>query len=92
MNNCLHAEFTGRVQGVGFRATCASLARRAGLSGWVRNCPDGSVELEIRGERSKIEAFLTELRGTYAGSGIRDEQVTWKTAETKSGGFEIRGW
>jgi acylphosphatase len=91
MSSHLHAEFTGRVQGVGFRATCASLARRAGLSGWVRNRPDGSVELEILGGRSEIENVLTELRGTYAGSGIRDEHRTWGEAQAAKGGFEIRG-
>jgi len=49
----------GRVQGVFFRATAAQEAQRLGVTGWVRNCPDGSVEVVAEGLRSKIDELIT---------------------------------
>ncbi|MDR0877139.1 MAG: acylphosphatase [Treponema sp.] len=57
-----HALISGRVQGVGFRYTCYHEAGRLGLSGWVRNCPDGDVEIRAEGDREKLEAFLQWLQ------------------------------
>ena len=48
----------GQVQGVGYRAACSLRAQDLGLSGWVRNCSDGSVEIEAEG----CSQELTELR------------------------------
>ena len=50
----LHARVEGRVQGVGFRAFVCEEAQRLGLDGWVRNCPDGSVELEAQGNWQEV--------------------------------------
>ncbi len=52
----------GRVQGVAFRAYTADEARRAGVAGWVRNRPDGSVEAAFEGTRSAVEALLAFVR------------------------------
>lgn len=49
---------TGRVQGVSFRAATASEARRLGVVGWVRNRPDGTVELEVEGPDDRVAALL----------------------------------
>ena len=54
--------FSGRVQGVGFRFTCQSLARNVEVAGYVRNLPDGRVELLVEGEGSEIDAFLTTIQ------------------------------
>lgn len=53
--------YRGRVQGVGFRATCAAIARRWTLSGFVRNEPDGSVSLEAQGTPSDVDQFLAAV-------------------------------
>lgn len=62
--------YTGRVQGVGFRATARSivLARPPGerLTGWVRNAHDGSVEMQLQGERSVVDGVLEELERAMA--------------------------
>jgi acylphosphatase len=57
-----HLKIHGRVQGVFFRATTQEEALRLGLTGWVRNCPDGSVETVAEGELEKIEEFIRWCR------------------------------
>ena len=49
---------TGRVQGVFFRATCARLARAAGLGGYVRNLPDGRLEAVFEGDNTAVDAMV----------------------------------
>ena len=53
-----HVIVRGRVQGVGFRYFVYRLAEKYGLTGWVRNCPDGSVDMEVQGSLSSVEAFF----------------------------------
>jgi len=48
----------GRVQGVFFRASTAQDAQWLGVTGWVRNCPDGSVEIVAEGLKTKIDEFI----------------------------------
>ena len=56
-----HFYFSGRVQGVGFRFRASWAAKRLGLTGWVRNCYDGSVEMEVQGEPEIIDDLLLYL-------------------------------
>ncbi len=51
----------GRVQGVGFRAATVRQAHQLGLGGWVRNLPDGRVEVLIQGERAAVDRMLSWL-------------------------------
>ena len=51
---CTRFVVSGRVQGVFYRASTESEARRLGLVGWVRNCPDGTVELLACGDEEKL--------------------------------------
>jgi acylphosphatase len=55
------ALFEGRVQGVGFRYTIKQLAMGFDVVGWVKNLPDGSVELQLMGEEDEVEEFLREI-------------------------------
>lgn len=61
MNVRKHIRFYGKVQGVGFRYHATYKARLLGLTGWVRNCYDGTVEMEVQGEAEAIAALLLYL-------------------------------
>lgn len=53
--------FEGRVQGVGFRYTTKDIAKGFDVCGTVENLPEGTVEMEVMGEREEVEAFLKEI-------------------------------
>ncbi len=53
--------FEGRVQGVGFRYTTKDIAKGFDVCGTVKNLPEGTVEMEVMGEREEVEAFLKEI-------------------------------
>lgn len=57
-----HFYFSGWVQGVGFRFKATYLARKYGLTGWVRNLSDGRVEMEAQGDRTVIALLLAKLQ------------------------------
>ena len=58
---CKRVLYTGRVQGVGFRYTAQQLAAGRAVAGWVRNLPDGRVELVAEGEADPVDAFLAAV-------------------------------
>ena len=57
-----HIIFRGRVQGVGFRYHSTYKAENLGLTGWVRNCYDGSVEMEVQGSEASIREMLARIQ------------------------------
>ena len=56
------AIFAGRVQGVGFRFSTKQIATGFDVLGWVKNLPDGTVELQVKGEAEEVDEFLLEIR------------------------------
>ena len=60
--NRWHLYLSGEVQHVGLRCTALYLCRGLGLTGWVKNLPDGRVELEVQGEVSKLRQFYMLLK------------------------------
>jgi acylphosphatase len=56
------AIYSGRVQRVGFRYSTKQIAMGFDVIGWVRNLPDGRVELQVRGEEEEVVDFLEEIR------------------------------
>ena len=63
------------MQGVGFRFFAERAAKKAGVTGWVRNLPDGRVETVVEGSDDSIERYLAELRKGPLGSRVTDVAV-----------------
>lgn len=80
-----HVYVTGRVQGVSFRAWTREQAGARGLSGWVRNRPDGSVEAVIAGADEMIEALIAAFHQGPAAAKVTDVRVSETNAPTKPG-------
>ena len=72
----LHVYFKGIVQGVGFRYTVHRYAVALDLKGWVRNLPDGRVEMKAEGRREDLETLLHQIEAHFQGS-IRDKEFYW---------------
>jgi len=81
--------FTGRVQGVGFRYNTGSIARRYDVTGYVRNCPDGSVELVAEGMPRELDGFLGDIHDHFFNN-IRNERRDVQEATGEFTGFDIR--
>jgi acylphosphatase len=84
--------FEGRVQGVGFRYTARNIARGFDVTGWVRNLPDGRVEMEAMAEDAEeLDAFVNEIReNSPLAHLIRRVSVEDIPPLVGSRGFEIR--
>jgi len=81
---------SGRVQGVCYRQSTAEVAARLGLQGWVRNLPDGRVELLAEGARGALEALLTACRRGPPAARVDAVEATWGEASGALGPFEVR--
>ena len=83
--------YTGRVQGVGFRYSVKQIAMGYDVIGWVRNLPDGSVEMQTAGDPAEVEAFLSAVAASHLAGYIRNiSQQDADEPDPLSSGFEIR--
>jgi acylphosphatase len=80
----------GRVQGVSYRWFTVEEAERLGLTGWVRNLPDGSVELEAEGPEPQLEALVTWCRRGPPAARVTDVDVEWIAVIGGERGFDLR--
>lgn len=85
-----HAIVRGRVQMVMFRDFTSRTARRLGLSGFVRNLPDGSVEVVAQGEQAAVERLVTKLGRGPLLARVTGVDSAWREATEAFRGFEIR--
>ncbi|MEM6655692.1 MAG: acylphosphatase [Planctomycetota bacterium] len=81
--------FAGHVQGVGFRYTTHRIASGHAVTGFVRNLPDGRVELVLEGLADECDQVLAEVREVFSGS-IRSESSDTGPATGENATFEVR--
>ncbi len=83
--------YSGRVQGVGFRYSVKQIAAGYEVTGWVRNLPDGRVELAAVGAAEEVEAFIEAIAGSHLGPHIKEVAISELDPPARiSPGFEIR--
>ena len=85
-----HVVIRGRVQGVWYRGSMENEAERLGVSGWVRNRPDGAVEAEVEGEREAVEALIAWARHGPPAARVTDVEVRWTEPRGERGRFVVR--
>jgi acylphosphatase len=90
MKKRVHVYYSGTVQGVGFRYTVDRLARETAVSGWVKNIPDGRVELLCEGEETSLKELLRKIKSGTMRNYIDSADVSWSEPSDEFEGFEIR--
>ncbi|MBI2088928.1 MAG: acylphosphatase [Deltaproteobacteria bacterium] len=85
----VHLIIEGRVQGVFFRATAAAEANRLGVKGWVRNCPDGAVEVLAEGERKRLDDLIAWCRHGPPGAHVHNVTLRWENCRGEFRDFRI---
>jgi acylphosphatase len=73
------------VQGVFFRAETRERAQSLGLAGWVRNCPDGSLEAVFEGEDERVRSMVDWCRRGPSGAYVDSADVEWEETEGEPG-------
>jgi len=86
----LHVFVFGRVQGVFFRANTRDEALRLGLTGWVRNVRDGSVEILVEGEKETLEELLEWCSHGPVSASVSKVEHEWLENKDEFQGFRIK--
>jgi len=84
-----HVFISGQVQGVGYRLSTVSEARRWGVNGWVRNLSDGRVEAVFEGDKTGVEEMINWCHQGPSAAVVKDVAVEYEKPEGLSG-FETR--
>jgi acylphosphatase len=90
MKSRAHVFISGIVQGVFFRASARGEGKRLGLTGWVRNVPDGRVEAVFEGEESAVDAMISWCRGGSPHSRVDDVDVKREEYTGEFSDFGVR--
>ncbi len=94
MIQAVHVIVSGRVQGVGYRWFVQNVATKLGIKGYVRNLPDGTVELEAEGNPESLNTLINEMkkgpRGAYVQALQEQRKLLQSESERQFTAFEIR--
>ena len=89
MKKRINAYFEGRVQGVGFRFTTIRIAEDLKVCGWVKNLPDGRVEVAAEAQEEDLKEFLSQIQEHFSRY-IRDVDIEWSSATGEFPDFGVK--
>jgi len=89
-NRAYYIKVSGRVQGVGYRYHCQKSAEWLGIKGWVRNLPDGDVDMEIKGPERALDEYKGEITRKDAWFKVSSMEVKEISPEKEYDGFTIK--
>ena len=89
MEQQIHVFYSGRIQGVGFRVTVRSIAEDLQVRGWVKNLPDGRVEVVAEAEEDAIKEFLHQISDSLPDY-ILDVKIKYLKASGQCKDFDVR--
>ena len=84
-----HLYIHGKVQGVYYRASALDIAIQLGITGWVRNLPNGSVEVVAEGQGNQLDQFIEWCKIGPQGASVSDVDVTREVREREFSTFKI---
>ena len=87
----IHLVARGRVQGVFYRASAQREAKRLGITGWVKNRPDGSVEIVAEGEEDQVKDFLAWAQHGPSTARVDKVETRWRSYTGEFAEFRIVG-
>jgi len=90
MKKRAHVYVSGRVQGVFFRATTRREARKRGVTGWVKNLPDGRVEAVFEGDEGSVEEMVEFCHQGSPSASVEDVDVEWRDHKGEFSDFSIQ--
>jgi len=85
-----HVLISGSVQGVFFRANALYQAQGLGITGWVRNCRDGRVEVVLEGEKSALDRMISWCRKGPPGATVDNLKISREDYQGEFSSFSIR--
>lgn len=86
---CARAIISGRVQGVFYRLETKRAAEKRGVSGWVKNLPDGRVEAIMTGDKAAVESLIGWCRQGPPAARVKRVDVQWKDDSGRYSGFDV---
>jgi len=86
----VHLRISGRVQGVYYRASMLQEAQKLALTGWVMNCPDGSVEAVAEGSKSQLDELIAWCHQGPEGARVAAVDAQWQNPGNRFVGFAIK--
>lgn len=90
MKKRAHVYVSGRVQGVFFRSTTRSEAKKRGVTGWVKNLPDGRVEAVFEGEEDAVKEMVDFCHEGSRAASVSNVEVEWGDYKGEFSGFDVR--
>ncbi len=90
MKTRAHIKVYGEVQGIGYRYFAKRLASQYEILGWVKNNIDGTVELDIEGEKNNIEEYIRKLKTEHPWATVTNIEIEWLSYTGNYSNFFIK--